>query len=188
MANREHFITFTDEQLVLHYQQYHEQKALAAVYLRYYELVYGVCVKYLKDQELAKDAVMVIYEELTNKLLKHEPENFKAWLYVLTKNHCLMQLRRQRGNHFTEMPDSFMQLEDNWHLEDILAKEQHLNGLEHCIEQLNSEQQQTIKLFYLEEKCYKDITEITGLEWNKVRSLIQNGKRNLKICMDKNEQ
>ncbi|MBC7721521.1 MAG: sigma-70 family RNA polymerase sigma factor [Pedobacter sp.] len=188
MAKREHFTTLTDEQLVLHYQQHHEQKALAVVYLRYYELVYGVCVKYLKDQDLAKDAVMTIYEELTTKLLKHDPENFKAWLYILSKHHCLMQLRRQKGNYFEEISNSFMQLEDNWHLEDILTKEQHLSGLEHCIEQLNTEQQQTIKLFYLEEKCYNDITEITGLEWNKVRSLIQNGKRNLKICMDKNEQ
>lgn len=187
MANQENFMVFTDEQLVLHYQQYHEQKALAAVYLRYYELVYGVCVKYLKDQDLAKDAVMTIYVELTTKLLKYEPESFRAWLYVLSKNYCLMQLRRQKGNHFEEMQDSFMQLEDNWHLEDILVKEEYLNNLEHCIEMLNTEQQQTIKLFYLEEKCYKDITEITGLEWNKVRSLIQNGKRNLKICMDKNE-
>jgi RNA polymerase sigma-70 factor (ECF subfamily) len=156
--------------------------------MRYADLVYGVCVKYLKDQDVAKDAVMNIYEVLTNKLLQHSPEYFKNWLYVLAKNWCLMQLRREKGKGFLELPDSFMQIEDYSHLENVLAKEKHLNNLENCIEQLNVEQQQTIKLFFLEEKCYNEITEMTGLDWNKVRSLIQNGKRNLKICMDKHEQ
>lgn len=179
---------FTDEQLVLHYKQHQQQQALAILYLRYSDVVYGVCVKYLKDQDLAKDAVMNIYEALTTKLLQHEPENFKSWLYVVAKNWCLMQLRREKGKGFSELPETFMQLEDNWHLETVLAKENSLNSLENCIKQLNIEQRQTIKLFYLEEKCYNDITAITGLDWNKVRSLIQNGKRNLKICMDKHEQ
>lgn len=188
MINSHSLNTYTDEQLVLHYKQHQQQQALAVLYMRYADLVYGVCVKYLKDQDFAKDAVMNIYEALTNKLLQHEPENFKSWLYVLAKNWCLMQLRREKGKEFSELQDNFMQLEDYSHLENVLAKEKHLNSLENCIEQLNTEQQQTIKLFYLEEKCYNEISEITGQDWNKVRSLIQNGKRNLKICMDKHEQ
>lgn len=179
------FNAFTDEQLVLHYKQQQQQQALAVLYLRYSDVVYGVCVKYLENQEAAKDAVMSIYEALTTKLLKHEPENFKSWLYVVSKNFCLMQLRQEKGKGFSELSDNFMQLVEDWHLEDILAKESSLTSLENCIEQLTNEQKQTITLFYLEEKCYNEITTITGLEWNKVRSLIQNGKRNLKICMDK---
>lgn len=185
MAAVNNLTTLTDEQLVLHYKQYQHQNALAVLYVRYTDLLYGVCVKYLKDQEAAKDAVMGIYEALTTKLLKHEPDNFKSWLYVVSKNFCLMQLRKEKGKSFSELSDNFVQLEDYSHLENALAKEMHLNSLENCIGQLNNEQKQTITLFYLEEKCYSDISTITGLEWNKVRSLIQNGKRNLKLCMDK---
>ena len=43
----------------------------------------------------------------------------------------------------------------------------------------------TIRLFYLENKCHNEITEMTGMDWNRVRSLIQNGRRNLKNCMEK---
>jgi RNA polymerase sigma-70 factor (ECF subfamily) len=188
MAEVNNLNLLNDEQLVLHYKQYQQQKVLAVLYVRYTDLIYGVCVKYFKDQDAAKDAVMGIYEVLTTKLLTHEPDNFKSWLYVVSKNFCLMQLRKEKGKGFSELSDNFMQLAEDWHLEDILTKESSLTNLENCIEQLNNEQKQTIKLFYLEERCYNDITAITGLEWNKVRSLIQNGKRNLKNCMDKHEQ
>jgi DNA-directed RNA polymerase specialized sigma24 family protein len=68
----------------------------------------------------------------------------------------------------------------------VFEKERQLQRLGHCMQQLNDEQRQTVKLFYIDNKCYNEITEVTGFEWNKVRSLIQNGRRNLKICMEQN--
>jgi RNA polymerase sigma-70 factor (ECF subfamily) len=149
------------------------------------DLLYAVCLKYLKDPETAKDAVMAIFEELISKLLKHEVSNFKGWVYVVAKNHCLMLLRSQR-----QMPlvhdQEIMQLTENLHLNGVLDKEKHLVQLEKCMETLSPDQKQTVQLFYLQEKCYKEIAGITHTEWNKVRSLIQNARRNLKICMEKN--
>lgn len=178
--------TLADAELVDLYQQNQQQEVLAKLYLRYSDLVYGTCVKYLKDQELAKDAVMNIYHEVLVKLKTHQVENFKSWLYVFAKNHCLMQLRKDKKMVTTEFQGEFMQSEDFSHLDAVWEKEQQLDRLENCIDQLQKEQQVSVRLFYLENKCYNEITEITGYEWNKVRSLIQNGKRNLKICMEKN--
>ena len=149
------------------------------------ELVYGVCMKYLQDSEKAKDAVMQIFEELVQKLKKHEVENFKSWLYQLAKNHCLMQLRTPKNMKTVEIPESLMQSEENVHLNGVLEKEENLTKLEYCLGTLSDEQRLVVKLFYLDGKCYNEIVEITGIEWGQVRSLIQNGRRNLKICMEK---
>jgi RNA polymerase sigma-70 factor (ECF subfamily) len=176
----------TDAELVTLYQQENTQQVLAELYLRYSDLVYGTCMKYLEDQELAKDAVMDIYHELLEKLKKHAVENFKGWLYVLSKNHCLMLLRKNKKMQTSELQVAFVQSQDFSHQDAAIEKEDQLDKLTFCMEQLQDEQKQSVKLFYLENKCYNEITEITGLEWNKVRSLIQNGRRNLKICMEKN--
>jgi RNA polymerase sigma factor (sigma-70 family) len=178
--------SLTDEELLDVFKKNADQEILAQLYLRYTDLVYGVCVKYLKDAESAKDAVMNIYQKLLTKLQTHEVENFKSWLYVVTRNHCLMQLRKEKKMVTVEFTPAVMQSEDFTHLDNVLEKENELKKLEFCIENLPEEQKQSIRLFYQENKCYNEIVAQTGYEWNKVRSLIQNGRRNLKICMEKN--
>ena len=159
---------------------------LSTLYQRYMDLVFGVCMKYFKEAERSKDAVMDIFDELHTKLRNHEVENFKGWLHVLARNHCLMQLRSPRNMKMTEFNPSFMQSEQNTHLNgEAIAKEENLTQLEQCMDNLPTEQKECVRLFYLENKCYNEIAESTGIEWNKVRSYIQNGRRNLKICMEK---
>jgi len=174
-----------DNSLVARYKKEGDLKVLAALYQRYMDLVYGVCLKYLHEPEKSKDAVMTIFEELIAKLKAHEPENFRGWLYTLSKNHCLMQLRTPRNLKTTEFNADFMQIEESWHLNGELEKEEQFNQLKQCLDNLASEQKLAVSLFYLEQKSYQQIAETTGLEWNKVRSYIQNGRRNLKICMEK---
>lgn len=176
--------SLTDEELILRYKQSGDQNLVGELYQRYMDLVYGVCLKYLKQAENAQDSVIAIYEELTGKLLKHEVENFKAWLYTLAKNHCLMRLRSEKKNQTVNFDVELVQSEENVHLNGELDKEENFRKLDYCIGQLQSDQKRTIELFYLQGKCYNEIAEMTGLEWNKVRSFIQNGRRNLKICME----
>ncbi len=177
----------SDEALLKQYQSTGDQQLLAALYLRYTDLVYGTALKYLSSPDAAKDAVMDIYQELVNKLQTHSVDRFKSWLYVVTKNHCLMQLRKYKKVPPIAFQQEFMQSEDFSHLDDILEKEKELQKLEDCIKALNPEQQNSIQLFYLKGKCYNEIVAITGHDWNKVRSLVQNGRRNLKNCMDSHE-
>jgi len=171
---------------VLLYQQNGDLQVLAGLYQRYMELVYGVCLKYLQDNETAKDAVMQVFEELVQKLKKHEIDNFKSWLYTLAKNYCLMQLRSQKNKKTVSISPELMQNDEELHLNGALQKEAEFKKLERCLQTLSAEQQQTVELFYLQQNCYNEIVEKTGLDWKKVRSLIQNGRRNLKICMEKN--
>ena len=178
----------TDLELVALYKKSGELSVLGVLYERYMDLVYGVCLKYLKEGEAAKDATMQIFEELVLKLHKYEVENFKSWLHTLAKNHCLMQLRTPKNLKMVEFNTELMQTGEDVHLNGIFQKEEQLKQLEQCLETLTVEQKQSVELFYLQNKCYKEISEITGTEWNKVRSLIQNGRRNLKICMEKNIQ
>ncbi|WP_336516749.1 sigma-70 family RNA polymerase sigma factor [Pollutibacter soli] len=175
----------TDAELVHLFQKEQDLKVLAQLYERYMDLVYGVCLKYLKDTEESKDAVMQIFESLVVKLPKHDVEQFRSWLYVLAKNHCLMALRASNKQKTSTISPDLMQSGENGHLNGALEKEEQLEQMEKCMDLLPVDQKESVKLFYLEQKSYKEIADITGNEWNRVRSLIQNGRRNMKICMEK---
>ncbi len=175
-----------DAELVALYQKSGDLDILGNLYNRYMHLVYGVCLSYFKDEEQSKDAVMQIFEELVTKLRVHQVQNFKSWLHVLTRNHCLMALRKQNRNPLVPMDENFVEKDDFVHLDIDDTKETRLTIMEKCMETLSEEQRKSVDLFYLQEKCYKEVAEITGYDMLKVKSYIQNGKRNLKICIEKN--
>ena len=178
----------TDKELLSAFKESGDINHLSTLYLRYIDQVFGVCLKYFRDSEKSKDAVMDIFEELISKVKLHEVDNFKGWLHVLARNYCLMQLRSPKNIKTTEYNAGFMHFNDISHLNsELLEKEQTFEKLEKCMEILPPEQKQTVELFYLKNKCYNEIAEITGYEWNKVRSFIQNGRRNLKICLDRKD-
>ncbi len=174
-----------DERLLQKYRQTGDLAVLATLYEQYMHLVYGVCLKYLKDEEQSKDAVMQIFEELIVKLPRHEVKQFKSWLYVLSRNFCLMQLRAGKKMP-TEALDNIMELAEDLHHSD--DREEDLVALERCKEKLPPPQKISIQLFFIEEKCYKEIADDTGYSMNEVKSYIQNGKRNLKICLEKHRE
>lgn len=174
-----------DDELVQLYKSTGDLQVLSELYQRYMDLVYGVCLKYLKEPGDAKDAVLNIFEQLINKLQKHEVNNFKGWLYQLSKNHCLMILRSEQKFKKVQIDVSLMQNEETVHLNGELEKEENFKHLNYCLGQLVVEQKKVLELFYLDGKSYNEIVSLTGIEWNTVRSFMQNGRRNLKICMDK---
>lgn len=174
----------TDEALLKRYRDSGDLAVLGELFQNYSSMVYFVCFKYLQDSEQSKDAVMQIFEDLITKVNKQEIKQFGSWLYVLSRNHCLMHLRSaKKMTHITL--DDFMELPIALH-PDAENKEKQLTALELCMDKLPKAQKQSIDLFFINEKCYKEITEITGYTLNDVKSYIQNGKRNLKICMEKN--
>ncbi|WCT12019.1 RNA polymerase sigma factor [Mucilaginibacter jinjuensis] len=175
-----------DESLLASYRNTGDLALLGKLYEKYMPLVYGVCLKYLQDDEQSKDAVMQIFEELVEKVTKHDIKQFRSWLYVLSRNYCLMQLRSSKKMEVVNV-DDVMESAFVLHPESG-DKEEYLQSLERCMQKLIATQRESIDLFYLQEKCYKDIAEQTGFSMNEVKSFIQNGKRNLKICMEKNSE
>jgi RNA polymerase sigma factor (sigma-70 family) len=176
----------SDEELIIRYRQGGDMKVLGRLYDPYMSMVYGVCLKYLKNREESRDAVMQIFEKLTTTLRTHDVTHFKSWLYVTTRNHCLMQLRSNKGRKFEEIAENLMETDGMAHLDNENDMEINVGKLQRCMDELGKEQRQCVHLFYLEQKCYKEITVLTGFDDNRVKSYIQNGKRNLKICMERN--
>ena len=187
MLSGQHHRNKTDEELIGLYKRTGDLEIVGVLYDRYTALTYGVCLKYLKDREESRDAVMQIFEKLIVSLKSHDVKVFKGWLYVTARNHCLMFLRSRKGKHFEDLSPFLMETESNGHQEGAEI-EGNLTRLEKCMESLAREQQECVRLFYLHQKCYKEITAATGYDLNKVKSYIQNGKRNLKICMERNEK
>lgn len=180
-----------DEELLLRYKLRGDQNALGILFKRYTHLVLGVCMKYLRDEDDSKDAASQIFEKLLSDLKKHEIGHFKAWLHTVTRNHCFMLLRT-KSREISGLDPYVMETAGQLHLEDYssessLEKEKKLSSMEQALDQLESHQKLCIRLFYLEEKSYQQITEITGYNLNQVKSYIQNGKRNLKLMLNKND-
>jgi len=177
----------TDDELLRKYIETGNQDLLAEIYFRYYHLVYGICLKYFNDREMAKDGVMMIYEKLLAELQRHEVRNFKSWLYKLTVNFCLMQIRSQKARRKNFMvwkngQDIFVETEDEVHPIDKDNPDE--TRLKDCLKQLKEEQKQCITLFYYDNKSYREISELLELEEKKVKSYLQNAKRNLKKCLE----
>ncbi len=177
-----------DEELLKRFREAGDIEILGRLYERYMHLVYGVCLKYLEEREAAKDEVMNIFEKLVTGVPEQEINNFKSWLYVVTKNHCLMLLRSRKSEatHREAMlndPTFFMEMGTEMHpLENDEGID--MKRLEECIGKLKEEQRKCIQLFYYEGYGYKEICQRLGIEEGKVKSYIQNGKRNLKICLE----
>lgn len=174
----------TDSELLIDYKTSGRPEIIGELFKRYTSLVFGVCLKYLKDRDEAKDAVMQIFEKLITDLLSHEVANFKGWLYVSARNYCLMQLRSKKGKFREEISEGSMENLYLLHPEADPEPEENLEKLKKCVEQLAADQQQCVRLFFLEEKCYREIETITRFDYKQVKSFIQNGKRNLKNCME----
>jgi len=182
-----HIDQLTDLELISAYQQNGDKELVGLLFKRYMPLVYGVCLKYLKEREASRDMTMQVFEKLLLRLEDQEIVNFKSWLHVLTKNECLMLLRKQSSqNEKAQVLNgtAFMELSIAEHPEDE-ALDDDVEKLGTCIDKLNTEQQQCIKLFYLDKKCYQEVCDQTGYDMKKVKSYLQNGRRNLKLCIEK---
>lgn len=193
MTQQKKYSQQSDIELIQMYCQLGDTEILGQLYDRYMHLVYGVCLKYMKDRERAKDGVMRIFEKLIHDLPHQKIDNFKPWLYAVTKNFCLMEIRglqssRARDKKWMEENLEVVDYQFPLHpLDDDLNDPMTL-ALKNCIDKLKDDQKQCIELFYFDNKCYQEIAEELNIDINKVKSYIQNGKRNLKICLENNHE
>jgi RNA polymerase sigma factor (sigma-70 family) len=179
----------SDSDLIAEFNKTENQLYFAAIYQRYSYLVFGLSMKYLKNEEESQDMVIQVFTKLLTDLKKHEIGYFRGWLFTYTKNFCLMHLRSEKSKEkkfqeYSNNVKSVMENNEDLHQRDKL-KEVQLETLETAIDELTMEQKKCVKLFYLQEKSYVEIAEETGYSLNNVKSYIQNGKRNLKIKLEK---
>lgn len=175
----------TNQQLLEKFHEDQDNKWLGILLQRYTLLLLGVCMKYLKNEEMAKDSVQQIFLKVITELHKYKVEYFKSWIYMVAKNHCLMQLRDKTGKNTIEISDRINTVNDTTEKEKKLENEKSLELMSEALNELNSEQHQCVTLFYLQKKSYQEISDATGFTLMQVKSHIQNGKRNLKLLMEK---
>ena len=169
----------TDEDVIHRYVHRNEHSAFSCLYDRYAHIVLGVCFKYLKESEAAKDAAQQIFIKLLEDLKRFDIAAFKPWLLQVARNHCLMQLRKSLPvtNNTIELGEG-VDFEEELH--PSMEREVLLDCLEASIKELNAEQRVCVELFYLKKMTYAEIVQQTGFTMNEVKSYIQNGKRNLR--------
>jgi len=176
----------TDNELLEYYYRDDSTEWIGILLERYTLLLLGVCMKYLKNEAEARDAVQQVFlKVLTEVSKKYEITYFKSWLYMVAKNHCLMKLRAQQGKYVTEIQDYHVPSAGTEEREDLLQHEQTFVYLEEALQELNEEQKQCVILFYLKKMSYQQVAQQTGYSMLQVKSYIQNGKRNLRIILEK---
>lgn len=182
LFGRNKYRNASDEDLITLYKKEGASQAIGQLYERYGHLVMGTCMKYMKNQMDAEDVVMKIFEELGQKLMRFEIQHFKSWLYQLTRNECLMILRKQKK----DLPASLLEQmsEDPSELYQATEKELQLALLEGTLTELKEEQRRCLELFFLKDRSYSEIAEEIGIDIKQVKSAIQNGKRNLKLKLE----
>ena len=182
--------SISDEELIAIYKDTSENYILSELFERYTHLIFGVCMKYLKNEEECKDAVMQVFEQLFTKLRTQEIQNFKSWIYTVSKNFCLMKIRHEQSvrkhkvEYYANMQQEIMESTELFHHLDKAENKDKVPKLRKGIEQLKTDQRKCIELLYLQEKSYKEVAEMTGYSLKQVKSYIQNGKRNLKIFLE----
>jgi RNA polymerase sigma-70 factor (ECF subfamily) len=179
-----HHSTLSDDDLLLHYRRTGDAEWLGHLLQRYTVLLLGVAMKYLKDKDGAHDAVQAVFLKALTHLPVGEIQNFKGWLYIITRNYCLQYLRDHRYKAGEEALERLPGVESDGNEEAIL-REQSLTNLESAIGELAEEQRISVTLFYLQKISYADITARTGYSFAQVKSYIQNGRRNLKLILQK---
>jgi RNA polymerase sigma factor (sigma-70 family) len=164
----------------------HNNEWLGIILQRYTLLLLGVCMKYLKNEEEAKDSVQQVFLKVIQELQKYKVEYFKSWLYMVAKNHCLMKLREKQGRTITEINERHNSTaQEETDRQSIMQDDQTIGFMEDALNELSAEQRQCVTLFYLQKKSYQEISEITGYNMLQVKSYIQNGKRNLRNLLEK---
>ena len=181
--NTDRYAHITDDELLLRFYADTNNEWLGILLQRYTLLLLGTCMKYLKNETEARDAVQQIFLKVLTEIPRYKVDYFKSWLYMVARNHCLMQLRNK--NIFIQPDDTRPLAYDDVDKEELLGKEKFLSYMEDALHELNDEQKICVRMFYLEKKSYQEIVAATGFEPMQVKSYIQNGKRNLKIIIER---
>jgi len=175
----------SDQELLERFYADHDNQWLGILLERYTLLLLGVCMKYLKNEELARDSVQQIFLKAITELQKYRVEYFKSWIYMVAKNYCLMQLRDKAGKNTVEVRDTIAAEPVDADKEDLILNEKTYDYMAEALKELNEEQQLCVTLFYIEKKSYQQIAGETGFSMMQVKSHIQNGKRNMRILIEK---
>ncbi len=179
---------YSDSELIAIYKKTSNPEIIGELYKRYTIFTFSICLKYFKNKDQATEAVLDIFEDLIEKLLNHNPENFRTWLYSVAKNYCLLKFRDKKIEYDIELLDFLKHdlVDDTEESKNqILIREKQISLLNDHIKELKEEQKNCIDLFYIQDKSYKEIEEITGYSYNNIKSYIQNGKQNLKKILEK---
>lgn len=188
LIGKKNYKEYDDLKLISDYRKKDDKQALGVLFDRYSHLVFGVCMKYLKNHDDSKDATLSIFEKAMADLKRFEVEKFSFWIHTVARNYCLMQLRSRKAMFYYDDEDGpgldyFMESDQSMNHHHANELEDQLQLMEEAIETLNEEQRICIDLFYLKKYCYQDVAEIGGFTLKEVKSYIQNGKRNIKLYM-----
>lgn len=178
----------TDEELALNYYNTGNKELVGELFEKHVKTVFGVCLFYFKDKDVAKDAVMQIFEKLITELKRTEVKNFKGWLSFVVRNYCISEIRKNKNKY--RLPEKYLEFEVT---EPVLNEEEKIalinddlmmDHLQTCLPELKENQRICVDLFYLKSQSYQEICDKTKFSLNEVKSYIQNGKRNLKLLIE----
>jgi RNA polymerase sigma-70 factor, ECF subfamily len=161
-----------------------DQKAFAALFEQYKNLVYKTAYLMLDHVEEAEDALQEVFIRVYDALPTFDPAKgaFTTWLYRITTNHCLNRLRQQNEvvRPLSELPagllaDSAPALERQ--VAEQLMMRQALNQLSHKL-------RITVILRYYAGLSYAEIAEVLAIPVGTVKSRLYQALKQLEETLE----
>ncbi len=173
----------SEEALLAMYYQQRDNIYIGELLSRYTLRLLGVCLKYLKDEDSAKDMVQQVFEKVLQDIGKYKIDNFGGWLYRIAQNACISQIRLKKPVAY-EAELMTQPVEEDADRAYFWAVDRKYEHLQTALGRLKPDQGVCVEAFFLQKKSYQEIAHEYGYSLAEVKSHIQNGKRNLRIIIE----
>lgn len=147
------------------------------LYDRYTDKVYAKCISMLRDQELAEDATQEIFVKILLSLSKFSGKSkFSTWLYSITYNYCIDQIRKVKKENTVTVNDfsRIDQIDDD--IYDSEIKETNVFRLKEVMERLSAEDKSILMMKYQDDLSIRDICNILDKTESAVKMKILRAK------------
>ena len=163
----------TDEELIRQIRAGDEEAADILV-KRYYTDILRYCKRHIIDQNLAEDATQETFYRVFRSLMRYQDkERFRAWLYMIARNICIDENRKQKNT----IP---LELEDIGEESNEIHQIENSDEIEQLLSVLPEEQREAILLYFEDELTYKEIGKILCIPARTVQSRVKNGIKAIK--------
>ena len=155
-------------------------RAFDLVVPAYKDRVFRLAYSILKDRAAAEDATQETLVRVWKALPGFDGRAaLGTWIYAITRNTCLMELRRRRPTVSFDDPDSTEAQHAAASVATGPAEDPERDNLLRLLETLPHNQQEAVRLFYLEDRSYDAVAEQLGMPLGTVKNLLHRARKRL---------
>jgi RNA polymerase sigma-70 factor (ECF subfamily) len=163
-----------------HLAQGRHQRAFELIVPAFQDRVFRLSYSMLKDRGAAEDAAQETFTRVWKALAKFDGRSsLGTWIYAIARNTCLMEIRKRKPIVSMDDPGSPVAAAVELASATTQGADVERDNLLRMLEALPANQQQAVRLFYLEDKSYETVAELMGMPLGTVKNLLHRARKQL---------